>query len=111
MNTKTSTAVEEIKAEAREAINKCKDRCYAPVGRSATNEREGDYGSWVDWENVLVEFASKLFSTLEKRVREDERQKILLEVKRLAGDVYDKSSWHTGRQALVDELSQGKEKI
>ncbi len=45
---------ERVRESAREIINKCKDSCYS-IGRKAGNEREGDYGSWKDWEDVIYQ--------------------------------------------------------
>lgn len=57
--------MENIRELAREEINKCKDKCYDTNGRNASNECEGDYGTWKDWENVLVRFAKEI----QKRVK------------------------------------------
>lgn len=43
-----------IREEAHEVILKCKDKCYGNIGRNAGNESEGDFGTWKDWENVLI---------------------------------------------------------
>lgn len=51
--------VEEIRKLAKERINVCKDKCYSN-GREASNDLEGDYGTWRQWENVLVDFAIKI---------------------------------------------------
>tara|TARA_B100001245_G_scaffold236593_1_gene228618 strand:- start:12778 stop:13260 length:483 start_codon:yes stop_codon:yes gene_type:complete len=48
-----------VRELAHETILKCKDGCYSS-GRKAGNELEGDYGSWQDWEDVLVSFADQL---------------------------------------------------
>ena len=45
-----------IRKEAQKQIYKCKESCYGK-NTNASNVSEGDYGSWKDWENVLVKFA------------------------------------------------------
>jgi hypothetical protein len=42
---------------ADEFIETLKERAYG--ARGASNESEGDYGSWVDWRNALIEFHSE----------------------------------------------------
>jgi len=46
-----------IREKAHEQILKCKDSCYETNGRNASNKLEGDFGTWKDWEDVLVKFA------------------------------------------------------
>ena len=45
-----------IRKEAQKQIYKCKESCYGK-NTNASNVSEGDYGSWKDWEDVLVKFA------------------------------------------------------
>lgn len=45
---------QKLKELADEFIETLKERAYGKRGYS--NESEGDYGSWVDWRNALVEF-------------------------------------------------------
>lgn len=45
-----------IRKEAQKKIYKCKESCYGK-NTNASNVLEGDYGSWKDWEDVLVKFA------------------------------------------------------
>ena len=48
----------DFRKEARKQIYKCKESCYGK-GTDASNVSEGDYGSWKDWEDVLVKFAKR----------------------------------------------------
>jgi hypothetical protein len=70
---------------------------------------------FIDWEGdsfdemqkeskSMADELEKMFTTLETKVRADERQKVLGLAIELAGDVYEGSDWKTGRQSLVDEL-------
>lgn len=58
-----------IKELATETINVCKDKTYEhPIksqsGRFAGNELEGDYGTWSDWEKVLIKFGTALLKQI-----------------------------------------------
>ena len=53
---KTAVISRFIRKEAQKQIYKCKESCYGK-NTNASNVSEGDYGSWKDWENVLVKFA------------------------------------------------------
>lgn len=44
-----------LREAAKKMIAKCKKKAY---GRQASNKEEGDYGTWKDWEDVLVQFAA-----------------------------------------------------
>ena len=48
----------DFREEAQKQIYKCKESCYGKR-TNASNVLEGDYGSWKDWEDVLVKFAKK----------------------------------------------------
>ncbi len=50
-----SFVIEEAKAQ----IYKCKEVAYGK-NTDASNVLEGDYGSWQDWEDVLIKFANKI---------------------------------------------------
>ena len=52
------TETVDIRKEAQKVIYKCKQRCYGK-DTCATNIEEGDFGTWKDWENVLVKFTKK----------------------------------------------------
>lgn len=52
--TKQLTEEATIRSLIHEEILKCKDECYAPNGRNASNELGGDYGTWQDWEDKIV---------------------------------------------------------
>jgi hypothetical protein len=45
-----------IREFANRAIYRCKESAYGE-GTDASNEMEGDYGKWDDWEDVLCDFA------------------------------------------------------
>lgn len=49
-----------LREKAHEQILKFKDECYVTNGRNASNELEGDHGTWQDWEDALVNFARKV---------------------------------------------------
>jgi hypothetical protein len=57
---KTPT-IEEL---AKEVILKCKDACYSGWGRHADNKLEGDYGTWDDWEMLLIQFANDVLVSI-----------------------------------------------
>lgn len=68
--------ISNIRKEAKKQIDKCKDSCYKN-GANAGNELEGDYGSWNDWEDVLVEFAEKVIKNKLKNKHETTNESIL----------------------------------
>lgn len=41
-----------------EFINQCKDKCYLTNGRNASNDLEGDFGTWEDWKLAIGEFVA-----------------------------------------------------
>jgi hypothetical protein len=51
----------DFRKEAQKQIYKCKESCYGK-NTNASNVSEGDYGTWKDWEDVLVKFAKKAVS-------------------------------------------------
>ena len=50
---------DKIKELAKKKIYECKEAAYG-AGTNASNQLEGDFGEWVDWERVLVEFGNKI---------------------------------------------------
>jgi hypothetical protein len=55
----------EIIKRAEERIYRCKESAYGK-NTNASNVSEGDYGSWKDWENELIEFAIEILQSLEQ---------------------------------------------
>ncbi len=47
----------QITLDARNKIQELRKTCYT---EGATNTMEGDYGSWHDWEDVLIEFSNEM---------------------------------------------------
>ena len=54
-----------IKHLAKRKIEDCKYSAYECY--DAGNEAEGDYGSWEDWENILVEFTNEIIQNISKQ--------------------------------------------
>ena len=46
----------EIRKLAKKKIYECKESAYGK-GTNASNQVEGDFGDWQDWEDALVDFA------------------------------------------------------
>lgn len=44
----------DLRAMAQETIKRCMEASYGSMG--SMDHREGDYGTWKDWEDVLVGF-------------------------------------------------------
>ncbi len=67
--------------------------------------RLGDVYDHRNYPNGLISpRATSLVKHFLATALEEEREKVLSEVEKMAGDTYDGSDWHTGRHALVDEL-------
>lgn len=68
----------ELEKRVHDRILQAKDVCYAPNGRNADNELEGDYGTWQDWEDLIValiqaERQEAVKSALEKLKKKTEK--------------------------------------
>lgn len=51
----------DIESLANETISQCKDETYDNC-RNASNNLEGDFGTWNNWKQVLVDFGKKLIN-------------------------------------------------
>ena len=57
-----------------ERILQAKDECYGDNGRNASNKLEGDFGTWQDWEDLIVELTEALIQEVAKSAKPEKKK-------------------------------------